>query len=399
MYYGSKLSDNMSRMPEGYLCCLNVPIGRTGVQEYLGQEIGLEYGSRYQVIRDETEVFSVTAIASFEGKPFTDEHPPDEVTTDNVNRYLKGVVKNVRRGQGEQSDLLLADILVYDEAVIREIEAGKREVSCGYNCLYEPAGEGRLKQTGIIGNHVALVQKGRAGSRVAIKDESPEKRRDRRMEKQTKNSVWGKIMQAFAKDATPEEMELAVDEMMKACGDEEPSTPEVKEQPAADEGATPNPLEARLDRLEVAVGKLVQALGPKEDPDALDALEAELHQQPAAENTDEESVTVEPEAVNKPEVAAADHAVLLQQIGTLKPIVAQIADPVQRKQTADTLAAILRSGTGRGVTGGNQGYLDVYQAAMAQVDKQRKTADAAADERALGREIAKKYNPHYKEEQ
>ena len=41
-YYGTRLSDNISkREPEGYLLCLNVPVARTGVQEYLPEELGL----------------------------------------------------------------------------------------------------------------------------------------------------------------------------------------------------------------------------------------------------------------------------------------------------------------------------------------------------------------------
>ena len=41
-YYGTRLSENISRRePEGYLLCLNVPVARTGVQEYLPEELGL----------------------------------------------------------------------------------------------------------------------------------------------------------------------------------------------------------------------------------------------------------------------------------------------------------------------------------------------------------------------
>ena len=35
-YYGNRLSENISRRePEGYLLCLNVPVARTGTQDYL----------------------------------------------------------------------------------------------------------------------------------------------------------------------------------------------------------------------------------------------------------------------------------------------------------------------------------------------------------------------------
>ena len=45
-YYGTRLSGNISRRePEGYLLCLNVPVARTGVQEYLPEELGLSAAS------------------------------------------------------------------------------------------------------------------------------------------------------------------------------------------------------------------------------------------------------------------------------------------------------------------------------------------------------------------
>lgn len=69
------------------------------------------------------------------------------------------------------SNFLVADILVRDPIVINEIESGaKREVSAGYECEYVER-DGKIYQTAIRGNHVALVQAGRAGSAVRINDE------------------------------------------------------------------------------------------------------------------------------------------------------------------------------------------------------------------------------------
>ncbi len=73
----------------------------------------------------------------------------------------------------------------------------------------------------------------------------------------------------------------------------------------------------------------------------------------------------------------------------------QHKDPAERKRTADTLASILRQGKSAAAPAGNEGYLELYQAGLKQAGK---TADSAQDERELGRDIAKKYNPHYKEE-
>ena len=53
-YYGTRLSENISRRePEGYLLCLNVPVARTGTQEYLPEELGLSAASGGNLVRVE----------------------------------------------------------------------------------------------------------------------------------------------------------------------------------------------------------------------------------------------------------------------------------------------------------------------------------------------------------
>lgn len=169
-YYGSKISSNITKLDNGCLVCFNVPIARTGTYKYLREELGLDGNGVVDVYREPNEVFNPVTIASFEGKAFTDTHPSCDVTADNWNIYSKGEITNVRRGKGEEEDLLLADILVRDPIAIDEIVSGvKREVSAGYDCEYVEK-DGKFYQQNIRGNHVALVQAGRAGSRVKIKD-------------------------------------------------------------------------------------------------------------------------------------------------------------------------------------------------------------------------------------
>ena len=78
-YYGDRFSPHMTRTPEGYLICHDVPIARCGEQQYLPQELGLSGENIITVYRNEDEVFKTTAIASFEGKPVTDNHPSTDV--------------------------------------------------------------------------------------------------------------------------------------------------------------------------------------------------------------------------------------------------------------------------------------------------------------------------------
>ena len=184
-YYGTRLSENISRRePEGYLLCLNVPVARTGTQEYLPRELGLPPARGdplIPVIRPPEEVFSPATIASFEGMPVTNDHPPEGVSLENIRYLAKGHVHNVRRGTGDASDLLLADLIIQDRTLIDAIlKDGKREISCGY--LYELREEnGQYVQRNIRGNHVAVVDAGRAGPRVRICDRKPSGSLIRRM--------------------------------------------------------------------------------------------------------------------------------------------------------------------------------------------------------------------------
>lgn len=84
-YFGSRISDHMIRTPEGYLVCKDVPIARTGIQNYRGMEFGgTDPNKIYNIERPEAEVFSKAALASFEGKPVVDEHPTEDVKPGNV---------------------------------------------------------------------------------------------------------------------------------------------------------------------------------------------------------------------------------------------------------------------------------------------------------------------------
>ncbi len=177
-FLGSRVSPNQTRTPDGFLVAHNVPISRTGWFEYLGKEIGHPELDIVRVYRSPAEVFSPASMASFEGKPLTDGHPLDHVTPENATMYIRGSVQNVRQGTGENNDLLLADINIYDKMLMDEIENGKREVSAGYEFDLEPNGDGTFSQTHIVGNHVAVVDKGRAGDRVRILDGKPQFARD-----------------------------------------------------------------------------------------------------------------------------------------------------------------------------------------------------------------------------
>lgn len=140
-YYGTAISDHITKKPSGGIVCTDVPIARTGQQEYLARELQLDGDPErvIQVSREAEEVFAPAAMASFEGACVTDGHPPENVTAVNFGQYSKGHVQNVRRS----GDYLVADLHI-DDAVLADqvLNRVKREVSCGYLCTYVPSGSG-----------------------------------------------------------------------------------------------------------------------------------------------------------------------------------------------------------------------------------------------------------------
>jgi len=309
-YYGSKISDNMVSTPEGYLICRNVPIGRTGWMKYRGEEIGIPEmaGNLVDVYRSPEEVFSKASVASFEGKPVTNNHPSKLIDIDTVHLEQKGHVQNVR----QEGDFLVADLLFTDKASITDIENGKREVSSGYDCLWMQIKDGdnsKWEQKGIIGNHVALVTKGRAGSRVAILDSDPEKQKSegRNVMKQTiTRAILTAIgFKAFAQDADPEQ----IAEAMKAMNEmpEEGALEEKKELDAM--GQVLEAIKAlgdRISALEQSDKTVHQELGAEDEFKAMEEGETE------EEVNDEASEVIEPEEKEEPEEKkmAADSAYL-----------------------------------------------------------------------------------------
>lgn len=157
---------------EGYLLCKAVPIARTGDMLYADGEVPVASArdGLVTISRDDSDLFDGDTIASFEGKPVTDDHPDDWVDPKNWRDLAVGITYNVRRGVGTQNNLLLADLLITRDDAIQNVMDGKREVSCGYDADYQQIAEGRGVQRNIRGNHVALVDKGRCGARCAIGD-------------------------------------------------------------------------------------------------------------------------------------------------------------------------------------------------------------------------------------
>ena len=181
-FFKARLGNTRFQLADGSILFKDVPIGRTGEQVYGAEELPEltpDSDGLIVVRRTPEEVFSERTIASFESMAVTIGHPKDFsgniifVTPENWRRLANGHIQNVRRGEGENSDLLLADVIVKTPEAIQAVEDGDDEVSCGYDADYRQISPGIAEQYAITGNHLALVPNGRAGSRCALGDAMP----------------------------------------------------------------------------------------------------------------------------------------------------------------------------------------------------------------------------------
>ena len=344
-YYGSRISPHMTRTPEGYLICHDVPINRIGDQEYQARDLQLDGDPERLVMvhRYPDDVFDAAAIASFEGKDVTQGHPPENLGPENQAAYSKGHVENVRR----VGDNTVADLYIKDPVLASDVENGVvREVSCGYVCNYEPDGDG-YRQTNIRGNHVAVVPRGRAGHDVAIKDAAPEAEKGRKHMSKFSHAILTALGMA-AKDASSEELENLVS-TADAALDAEPAAPDKdaapEAAPAEDEMVEKAPkgddLGSKLDRiLEMLEAKSRGGRGEHSLHDESDLDEMVEKLAGKAEAKDPEAAVTVPAEEMEDACMSKDAAVAL--LKKVRPAVAAIKDKSERARVVDALLSTVK---------------------------------------------------------
>lgn len=154
------------KTPQGFLK-VDALLTRTGIFEY--RKPG---GGARRELRRDSDVFNSVSLGSFAMAPVTDDHPAEMLSPANASAYTRGYLGEAIRRDG---DYVRASMLVTDAALIAKMEAGKKQVSCGYVCdLDETPGEFNGQkydavQINIRGNHVAVVDTGRAGETCAVR--------------------------------------------------------------------------------------------------------------------------------------------------------------------------------------------------------------------------------------
>ena len=339
-YYGATISPNMDKTPEGYLICRNVPINRTGVQVYTAQEVNIPGGGDepVNVYRLEEDIFSPGALASMEGKDITRGHPPEMLDATNQAAYSTGHIENVRR-DGENT---VADLIIKDPSLASDVENGVlREVSCGYYCKFEPYLDG-YKQTNLVGNHVAVVPRGRAGHNVAIKDAAPEAEKGR----QKMSEFWKSVLTAFgmaAKDASSSELDAMVS-TTAAVLDAAPAEPAAE--PAKDMAPEAAPaaddLGSKLDRIiEMLEAQSRGGRGEKPIHDEGD-LDEMIEKLAGKKDDPEVAVTVPAKEMEDACMSPAAKDAAVELLRKVRPAVAAIQDKKERARVVDALISTVK---------------------------------------------------------
>jgi len=213
----------VERTPEGYLR-IPAAIARHGMYDYLAKElrdwgvpldVGIPNEAIIKVYRDPKEVFDTSSMLTFENKPLTKEHPMEPVTPNNVNRDMIGMSLSPVRALPNGNDIGV-DIQIMSMDGIQDYQRGTRELSAGYQStlVMEPGmtADGQpydMRQTKIIGNHIALVERGRAGTARLLDKETITM-----ADKQIDLVDHGKVKQQLAdSEATIEDLRKQNDEL------------------------------------------------------------------------------------------------------------------------------------------------------------------------------------------
>jgi hypothetical protein len=211
-------------------------ISKAAINPYYGREIpqweelGLKPGQVYKLYRDPAEL--AKSAPTFARLPILKEHIPVTVDSPRPDLVIGAIGSNVEFN----APYLDADLVFWDATAIAGIETDAvRELSCSYryvadmtpgNVNGEPY-DGRM--TEIMGNHLALVEVGRAGADVYVSDSNPF---TETTEMKRKSTIKAAVL---AKDATlsAEQLDNVIDALI-GVEDEPEEKPEALP-PAVDE--------------------------------------------------------------------------------------------------------------------------------------------------------------------
>lgn len=268
--FDSGTMSKAERTPQGYLRAPALAT-RTGVFYYRMPD-----GTTRRELRHPDDVFDPKSMATLAGVPVTDDHPnmknPSVQLLDSTNTkdFMVGYTGDL---VAKEDKNLATAVTITDAGVIQKVEAGKQELSCGYTCEHEAVpgvfdGEAYdVRQRGITYNHLAIVDRGRAGPNISLQLDSADAVQvdpckpleDKEMEKIKINGVEYDVSSPIAK-AYMAEQKANCDAADKLKADKDAADAKATEQATRADKA-----EARADGLKAELDKSKADLAAKSD--------------------------------------------------------------------------------------------------------------------------------------
>lgn len=167
-WYWEMNTDKLEETPEGFLKG-RAAVTNVGVFTYV-----LPTGGVRRELRLPDEVFSQDSLDSLKLKPITNDHPSKGVQPDS---YKALTVGSLGDAIWTDSYRIYAPVLIADLAAVQAVKGGKIALSCGYTCDVEITSGVWMGvpydaiQRNIRYNHVAIVDKGRAGDDAVLRND------------------------------------------------------------------------------------------------------------------------------------------------------------------------------------------------------------------------------------
>jgi len=170
--FSDKVSTSAVRKTaDGYLVA-DAAVARTGIQKYLGREVGKPDMPIVRVYRPADQVFSKDAMKTYAHRPMTNDHPSVAVNAENWKDYAVGQTGGDVMRDGEY---VRVPLVLMDQKAISDWENGKVELSMGYSAdivfqkgVTDSGEEYDAIQTNLSMNHLALVDKARGGDKLLV---------------------------------------------------------------------------------------------------------------------------------------------------------------------------------------------------------------------------------------
>ena len=189
--------------PEGLLRSGAV-LTRAGDFDYTRKELGLEGDGTITITRTMESLRHPDTLKSLRGAPITLGHPPEGVTPEN---WKKEVVGAIAGDPAMDSNTIIGDVLIGDKEALKRLDDGIAELSIGYDFVmgsdYATIGALRV-------NHVALVERGRAGSSVRVLDSLDNNDPDKSLEGDDEMPMTKQEMMDAMKDAANAALDAAM---------------------------------------------------------------------------------------------------------------------------------------------------------------------------------------------